>query len=713
MSTHAPLRPVLGASLPRSTGMTTAVLGAAALAPLPVMAQSASPTEIPAVSVDAQAVDVPAYQPTEVSNTKLGGTPHDLPQTVTILTKQVMEDQAATTMREALRNVPGITFNAGEGGSQGDHPIIRGFSSQSDMYLDGVRDSGSYRRDTFNTESIEVLKGSSSMLFGRGSTGGSINEISKTAKANNFNEATLGLGTNDSIRGTADLNRKIDDHIAVRLNAVAEKSGVAGRDEVTNQVKGFAPTITFGLGLPTELTLSYLHQENNNLPDFGVPLLNGRKPDQVAWSNYYGLKKYDYEQTQTDVATARLKHKFNDALEVTDTFRMGRVARDQSVSRPQAPNLVTNRVTLNKTAASGRDNTILSNQLDGVVKFDTAGLGHELHTGVELARENYITRNRGFTSQTGNLTNPDTDATYSMGGAMTQRAETRADTAAGYMLDKIKLNDQWEVTAGIRYDMFNTDQTTNSNTAASNVTRYTNDEIMSYRGSLSYKPASWQHYYVAYGTSATPSATDLSSTAANTNTDPEKTRLWEVGGKWDVLKEGLSLSSSLFRIDKTNMRVTASDGSGMDVLDGQRRVQGVEFGATGQILPGWEITAGYSYLDSETRRTTTAAQLGKSVRNTPQHSASVWSTYKVTPDISIGGGAQYVGKQWADDTEAVSLDHYLLFNAMASYQLTEEVSLQLNVDNITDERYITTASNSLNGEVGAGRSATLTTKVRF
>lgn len=714
-SNRQPPRPWFRFDMPPSHGIASAFLGAAALLPSAAMAQSA-PSEAPEVQVEATSTQSSdGYRAEEVKNTKLGGTPHDLPQTINVVTEKLMDEQDATTLRKALRNVPGITFNAGEGGSQGDHPIVRGFSGQSDMYLDGLRDSGSYRRDSFNIEEVEVLKGPSSMLFGRGSTGGTINQISKTAKAGDFNEATLAVGTADKLRGSADVNKQVDDHIAVRLNVMAEKSGVAGRDEVQNITRGFAPTVTLGLGLPTEVTLSYLHQENDNLPDFGVPLLNGQKPAGVDWSNYYGLKKYDYEESKTDIATARVRHKFDGPVELTNTTRMGRVARDQSVTRPQSPNVAANTVLLNKTAASERDNTILTNQTDAKIGFSTGPLQHELHTGVELSRENYITRNKQFLSgnATGNLTNPNTNATYAVGDRQTQWSEVRADTYAGYLMDQVKLTDQWEVVGGLRYDSFKSDQTVRSNTVSSNANRYTSDDVVSYRGSLSYKPTAQQHYYVAYGTSATPSATDLSPTAANQGTDPEKTRSYELGGKVDVMDGGLSLNGAVFRIEKNNMRVTAADGSGTEVLDGERRVDGFELGATGHITPEWDVTAAYTFLKSETVKTTTAAQLGKDIRNTPRQQASLWSSYKLTPDIAIGAGAFYTGKQYADDANTVALDSYVTFDAMASYQLTENVDLQLNIENITDERYISTASNTLNGEVGAGRSATLSTRVRF
>lgn len=311
------------------------------------------------------------------------------PQSITIVPQKLVEEQAGTTLRDALRNVPGITVAAGEsGGAQGDVFTLRGFNARNDMFIDGVRDSGSYFRDSFNFDSVEVLKGPSSTFFGRGSTGGIINQVSKVPRLDPSYNGIFSGGAGPLFRGTIDVNQPIPQvlpNAALRINLMAHRDDVVGRDKIELRRLGFAPSIAFGLGTPTQITLSYLLQHEDNIPDYGFPYINGA-PLRVDRSTFYGLTKEDHEKTLVNIGTLRLDHRFNDIFNLRNTLRYSHVDRDSAVTNPTAvlPN------TLNRSRPQ-RDTqeSILSNQTDLTAKFDTYGFKHTATTGLEVSRETF------------------------------------------------------------------------------------------------------------------------------------------------------------------------------------------------------------------------------------------------------------------------------------------------------------------------------------
>jgi len=312
----------------------------------------------------------------------------DTPQSVTIVPEKLIQEQAGTTLRDALRNVPGITATAGEGGgNQSDVFTIRGFNARNDTFIDGVRDSGSCFRDSFNFESVEVLKGPSSTFFGRGSTGGIINQVSKAPRLDANYSGILSGGMGQFWRGTMDVNQPLTQvlpNAALRLNLMAHRDNVVERDVIEVRRLGFAPSIAFGLGTPTQVTISYLMQHEDNIPDYGFPYINGA-PLRTDRSNFYGLTR-DKEETWVNIGTARLDHRFNDMFNLRNTLRFSHVDRDSAVTNPTAvlPD------TLNRSRPQ-RDTqeSILDNQTDLTAKFDTFGFGHTATTGIELSRETF------------------------------------------------------------------------------------------------------------------------------------------------------------------------------------------------------------------------------------------------------------------------------------------------------------------------------------
>lgn len=711
----------------------------------PTLAQSSEGSvQLPPVSVQGQ-TGQSGYKVDEPTLPKFTEPIRDTPQTINVVPKQVIEQRGATTLRDVLRNVPGITVNAGEGGGpQGDNLRIRGFAANTDLFLDGMRDISQTSRDPFNLQQLEVLKGPSSIAFGRGSTGGIVNQVSKTPSVEApFYDGALTVGTDMTKRATIDLNQPLTDGLslggaALRLNAMVHDSNVAGRDEIENQRWGFAPSLTVGQNRDTRATLSYFHLTQDNLPDYGLPLINGRVPQGIDRGNYYGLRNIETEQTQNEIGTLKVEHDINDALMLRNQFRYEYDTRYAIVSPPRASaftlanGLVTHNVSNPATLAAanagnapGRDtyNKLITNQTDLTSRFETFGLGHALVTGVELSHEVFDNRAFSYTNipaASAFFPNP-----RAANGAFTPgtKSHAEADSFGVYAIDTVKLSPQWEVVGGLRYDRMETDST--SRTAAGVRTDLSRtDDMPSWRAALVYKPVEAGTVYVAYGTSFNPSAESLSlavdaggaNTSANSATlPPEKNKSYEIGTKWEVLDKRLFLTGAIFRIVKTNARTQDPlNLTDFTVLDGEQRVDGFELGAVGQLTRDWQVFAGYTYLDGKVTKSRNAAELGNQTGNTPHHSFSAWTTYDVTQRFQVGFGTQYVSERTISTTNTNRLPDYWLFDAMLGYRLAENVDLRLNILNLTDEFYIDRVhSGGGHGVPGAGRTALLTTAFHF
>lgn len=653
----------------------------------------------------------------------------DIPQTLTVVPQTVFEEQGATTLREVLRNVTGISIQAGEGGGglPGDNLAIRGFAARSDIYMDGVRDFGAYSRDTFNIEQVEVAKGPASIYGGRGSTGGSLNLSSKTPHLITAHNVTFGAGTDDFGRATVDLNQPIEtmEGASLRLNAMWSQGDTPGRDAVENERWGVAPSLAFGLGTPTRVTLSYSHLAQDNIPDYGLPWVPNTnlplseyadQPAPVDFGNFYGLKDRDYEETVTGIATAQVEHDLTEATTLRSLVRHGQSTRDSIITAPRF--LTTDSTVINRQLQSrDLEDTILAWQTDLRSTVHTGALEHELVTGVEVARETSENFARtGPTAPTTDLFHPNPDDPYL--GPITRtgaRTEAIADTAAVYVADTVKLNEQWQVNAGLRYDRFDMGyESVAIDGVATEMDR--EDDPLSWRAGVVYKPRVNGSIYAAYGTSYNLSAegnTGLSLTTATINLAPEESRGFELGTKWDLLDNRLSLSTAVFRTDKTNARTPGiNPGDPATVLDGVQRVSGFEVGVTGSITRAWSAFFGYTYMDSEILESNNAAEVGHEFGNTPDHSLSLWTTYRIGTAFEIGGGTQYVGDRFNGNSSARIAPGYWLFDAMASYDVTERLTLRLNATNLADEKYIDRVGGG-HFIPGAGRSVALTTAVKF
>lgn len=624
----------------------------------------------------------------------------DIPQSITIVPEKLVEEQAGTTLRDALRNVPGIAVAAGEGGgSQGDSFTLRGFNARNDMFIDGVRDLGSYFRDSFNFESVEVIKGPSSTFFGRGSTGGIINQVSKVPRLDPSYEGILSGGSGRYFRGTVDVNQPISEvlpNAAFRINLMGQRADVVDRDKVEGNRQGFAPSVSFGLSTPTELTVSYFLQHEDNIPDYGFPYVNG-SPLRIDRSTFYGLTKEDHEETWVNIGTLRLDHRFNDIFNLRNTFRYSHVDRDSAVTNTTAvlPN------TINRSRPQ-RDTqeSILSNQTDLTAKFDTYGFGHTVTTGLEVSRETFDLVRWASVGPDTTIHDPDHNQPPSP-KTLAANSDTSAVGFGMYAADQIKLNQYFDIVGGVRWDYFNADVTDKF----LDDKRHQLDKMWSYRGGLVFHPTASQSYYFSYGTSFNPSAEGIALSPTTDNTPPEKSRIFEVGAKIEFFEGALNLQSAVFRIDKTNARTPNPDDPTLpNVVTGKQRSQGFEVGVNGRLFPGLNIFTGYTFLDTEILKDNTVPSIvGNEIANVPKHSATLWTTYDFQEKWQVGGGPTYVGSRFSNNANANRIPGFVRWDSTIAYQITRNVQLRLNAINLTNQLYFDSVGGS-KAVPGAGRT---------
>lgn len=651
------------------------------------------------------------------------------PQSVTVIPQQVLQEQNTTSYVEALRNVAGITFRAGEGGNGGDNPYIRGFDARNDIYRDGVRDPGWYTRDTFATQQIEVLKGPSSFLFGRGSTGGVINATTKTPEKRTFVENEWIVQSPGGLRATLDANGQLNENVAARIAVMGQDLPKAGREDIESRRWGVAPSIKVDVNDQTRVTASYIYQHTNQVPEFGIPFVGAapgtttRFPAAVPRGNIYNVLtpgNADVETNDAHIATLKVEHDINDQWKITNTTRYSNVDRFLRINQPPSGAAISPG-NLNVSVNRNRwqldvHNDLWANQTDVVGKFQTWGLLHTFVTGAEFSGENRTQVRQTISGLSSfNLLNPDPYPVNPgvLQPALLPGASAEGRSAAVYAADQIKINRWFEVMGGVRFENYRSSSNAQATAAIPAPPTFNgNDNMWSYRVGGIFHPTENSSIYVMHGTSFNPSAEFLTISAANANLGPERNETVEVGAKADVLNNRLSLAAAIFRTDKTNMRVPNPDNTALNILDGEARVEGFELSAQGRITNEWEIMASYTHLSSKIVSTTTAAQLGKELIQTPNNAFSLWTTYKITEDFTIGGGAYYTDAMWGDTNNTTRIPDWWRFDAMASYRLTPNATLQFNIYNIADRYYYDSAYTNW-AVPAAGRTMTLALRTKF
>ena len=692
-----------------------------------------------AVSAD-DAVVVTGVRP--LLGAKIPLSVQDTPQSVNLIPEHLLQAQAVNRLEDALKNVPGITLNAGEGAARGDTINIRGFSAYNDFFLDGIRDAAIYVRDPFNLDSIEVLKGPSATLFGRGSTGGAVNQVSKAPTLTPLRSITADVGTNDEYRGVFDLDQPIAPNAAIRFNAMGESSQVADRDDVKNRHWGVAPELAFGIGQSTTATLTYLHLSESDVPDTGIPFVNGA-PAPVKRSNFYGLAS-DHAISDVDIGTLRIKHDFNPSLSIASTTRYADYAFNYQFDAPNFGSVASGGLgppgptTPLSGILVGRDSpsssggqTNLTEQLDLTARFDTGFLRHTLVTGLELARQtnNLDSYNNPFNSDNNwipetPLPDPNPNQVHPF-EPETKTQSTVADSEGAYVTDTVNIGRSIDLITGVRVDRFAANYLQTTLTTGAVLPLSHTDVVPSPRVALVYKPTPWQSFYASYGSSFDPSAEALTLTTKTANLGPVKATTYEAGSKTSLLDGKLLLTGAVFHTQVDNAQVNDPENPTLTVLQGNETVQGVELGATGRIGPKLQITAGYTYLDGRTSGDTGAspviAYTNALIPNLARNAVNAWIEYHVTDPWEVGLGFNYldrrVGNIVTPGAAAAVVPSYVVWSAMTSYRVNANLTLQANIINLFDALYYDSVyytSASENHVIpGAGRTIKLTARASF
>ncbi|HUD29245.1 MAG TPA: TonB-dependent receptor [Novosphingobium sp.] len=732
----------------------------------------------------------------------------DTPQTITVLSNEVIEQQNLLTLRDVLSTVPGITFGAGEGGTgPGDNITFRGYSASNDITIDGVRDSAQITRtDSYNLEQLEVTNGANSVISGAGSTGGNINIVTKRPKADDAYVATAGIGTDNYYRATVDLNKRVNDLVAFRLNAMWHRNDVPGRDVEDYKRWGVAPSVTIGIDGPTRLTLQYNHQEDDNIPQYGVPYYAGAGVPGVDRSDYFGYRNVDKQRINVDQLTAIFEHDFSDTVTVRNLARWQDSRQLTLVSPPQGTYCLadTNRTPTGGscTVAAGtvpagyyliggprgntRDtrNQLMFDQLDIKAVFNTGAIEHTIDLGGALTWEKYdLYTGNSLRNADGsvvynpyplvNIANPNdivvgpptSSFTYGSNvyvgavnfirGGHTIGEQTNV---AGYLFDTMKLG-KFELSAGGRLErnvgtsrqdticttvggcLVNGARVPLGQVTVAGAKARNADTLFSYRVGLNYKPVEAVSIYAAYGNSRTPSKNSVNgSCTADTpgvvnttcNINPESAKNYEVGVKGELFDGGLLLTASAFRNERDKYAVISGDPTVPNQqLDGKSRVDGIALGASGTITPEWTVTANYTYLDAELLQSVSDECLAdpgsgtctntpanpnpgadQYLPQTPKHSGSLFTTYRLPFGLTIGYGFTYQGSfllsAATPTAAAVKSDDFLIHQGYLAYEISPNFSAQLNVKNIGDKLYYTRIRNNGWATPGDARSAVLT-----
>ena len=707
--------------------------------------------------------EAPAYKPEHLSSAKFAQPLRDTPQSITIVPREVLTEQNAQNLQDILKNVPGITFTSGEGNlGWGDLFTIRGFSSEQSLTVDGMRDAGmSSRNDTFNLEQVEVFKGTGSIESGTSAVGGTVNLVSKEARLGNANTASFGVGSAAYRRVTADVNRQLGTGSALRLNVMKQKNDVAGRDVTNNDRQGLALSVGTGLDGATRVWVDLFHQEDDNVPDGGLPIqrgTGGQPMANVPHSAWFGADSYT-QRTTSDAATIKVEHDFAPDVKIRNQTRWA-LTDNLSVMSPARFNAASaTGATLgtslgyagvggltkingiaaytdfsNRTDAYGvlrgsdfgtsKRYRILANQTDVSIAFQTGPVRHEVVTGLDLYRETYGDYQRTVNAPAGTLWFDMAHPQVAQGSVATVKGngglESVISNAGLYVTDAMRLTEQWRMVASLRYDHWKADTSLKGvNTSRSS------DGATSGRIAALYKPVDEASLYLAYAQAAQPSALGASTnnaiygSAAASAYAPATSKTMELGGKWDVLRHRLALTGAIFRTEVSDSWEYGDDEVSPVRALPAKRVKGAELGVQGNVTEQWSVYGGMSRLMS---RQTKGANRGSEAKNVPDWTFNLWTSYTPMAGLVLSYGAQYVGeRRYSDNAYVGGLNNnsstvsgpagkaptyvfdtekapaYWVQSLAARYRVNPRLALNLNVQNLANKFYWARIGSSLDG----------------
>lgn len=764
------VRPLANHADARTLGLILAALPGFALAAQPAADESATGERVLRGVVVTEEVEG-SYKAETISSPKFTQPLLDTPQTVTVITKQLLDDQGLGSLADALRNTPGITFTLGENGNTtaGDSITMRGFDTSGSIFLDGVRDLGAIARDTFNVEQIEIVKGPSGSDNGRGAPTGYINQSSKQPTLQDAASSYLSFGTESRLRFEGDLNQSIDgiDGAAARLNLMYDKGDSPGRNFADHQRWGIAPSFALGLDGSTRVYFNYLFMKQINTPDGGLPTIGldgytvnpntGNPPvpvdpavyaalsgaDAVDGDNFYGSAD-DREHVRANMFTVTFEHDLSAGTTLRNTSRYGRYSLQRVITGVNAVTAVNpadpNTWTVTRSHQRRDEaNEILTNQTNLTTSFQTGGIGHSVSTGAEFIYERHLLYPSvaSGTQSVANLYNPSPADSFSTLVRSGARAEGKTLTGALYVFDTLQFSQKWSLNAGLRFDHYRTESISvpaPATTPAASSYIEGDGNLFTGKVGLVFKPLENGTIYAAFANSEQPPGGQpqsagtvpnfgLGTTAGtnNPNVDPQEARNIELGTKWELLDNRLAVSAVVFDTRNKNDVIGTQDPiTGEYPQTGERKVRGVELAASGSITPNWLISAGLASMNTRVVEGT-AANTGAQLQYSPKLTVTSWTTYTLPMGLRIGGGARYVDSSFrngnanqAGQFALAQSPSYWVVDLMAAYQVNEKISLQLNVQNLTDEFYLSSLNNGGSRyTLGAPRTVLLSGRLNF
>ncbi len=695
----------------------------------------------------------------------------DTPQTFSVIPKELYTQQGARTLTDVLKNTPGISYNAGENGfgTNSNNFSLRGVSTAGSIFQDGVRDSGSYSRDVFNLERVEIGKGPAADN-GYGTAGGYVNLVTKTPGLENFYTGSTSYAFDETdasgrFRSSFDMNQAISGGTAFRLNALFQEGGIAGRDFAEANAWGIAPSISFGLGTDTRTTFSYQHVEQNDIPDWGVPSGNtttGSGFDGVRRSGrdtFYGLTS-DYDDTVSDSFIARIEHDFSAQLTLSNQTRIARTDRRTDFTMPYSYNNAAGTTVRQERTLYDRENFSFSNVTNLSYEFETGPLEHTLSAGLEFSREDADARRYGSTNRTTSAADPNNDPAGFPVPAFGGIGQADVETYAAYFYDTVKINEQWQITGGLRLEHYDVELVDRNAAGVPGTNNFGKDDtFLGGKLGVVYKPAENGSIYGSVGLSAQPPASFLSNSDASRTGDngfpgagaglnsrdarTQENLNYEIGTKWDFLGGRLSTTAALFRTERRDVAISGQLTPGGPIETGyhDQIIQGIELGVSGNITEEWAVFGGVLLMDSE-RKVSSKWEDARILANpgdynaeygsfdgdelafTPNYTGNLWSTYRFPVGVTVGGGLQYVSSSYIgrpDDAERVipngrygKIPDYVVFNALVAYEVTPNVTVRLNIDNLFNEVYAVSSNwSGVRSALGPPRTYTISADWRF
>jgi catecholate siderophore receptor len=645
----------------------------------------------------------------------------DTPQSITVIPQQLIQDQAMTSLTDVFRFVPGVGVAQGEGNR--DTLVFRGSSTTGDLFIDGMRDDVQYIRDLYNIDNVEVLKGPNAMIFGRGGSGGVVNRVSKQPDGNTVREISAQFGSWNKRRVAADIGQSINETVDFRVNAMFEDSE-SYRDGFNLRRWGVNPTFGFSIGESTNVVVGYEHFEDERVADRGVPAepnpYNGRRtPLDVDPSTFFGDPNRSPVTADVDALNALVEHDFGNGAMLRNRTRIADYDKSYQNIFPGAVNPARTTVSISAyNNATTRRNFL--NQTDFIWKAATGSVQHTLLAGAEFGHQDTDNhRETGFFGAPGSTATsvnvPLSWPRYEGPLSFRQNA-TDADnhsvarTAAAYVQDQLEFGDHWQAILGVRFDRFDVDFT-NNRLAPGNPARdlHATDNLWSPRAGLVYKPAEAVSLYASYSVAYQPRSGDqlASLNVTNQALDPEEFTNYELGAKWDITPR-LAATAAVYRLDRSNV-IVPIDAQTSILVDGQR-AKGVELGLAGSLTEWWHVMGAYAWQDGEILA---GADKGKRLAQLPENTFSLWNRFDLSERWGVGFGAQYRDDIFASISNAVTVKSYTRYDAAVFFDANEHLSLQLNVENLFDKGYISTANSDNNITPGSPRAATVSIRYNF